>query len=283
MILASFLGRSAKFFSTAVLTAALGLSGCAVAPTAEELAATRDECSRFRAPFTQISTERNQRIARYAQIGASVGAVAGQTIARNRNDNQLAGALQGALVGAILGATGGYLADLENRSSSTAGLRRAVNGDAARDLRETDRLVSAMTSLNRCRLQQITALERSVRAGGDRTQAMAQIRLIRQKVAIDNRAINAVVGDLTRTRGLYVSALKQTGADTDTFVSSIQRYEPRVTAPQSTSLRVDRSQRPRTSNAVANLGYAERELSAGAAVHVQSIDSALDDLNDILI
>ncbi|KQI70742.1 hypothetical protein AN191_16305 [Loktanella sp. 5RATIMAR09] len=279
----NFFGRSFKLANVAILSAALFISGCAVAPTAEELEATRDECSRFRTPFTTISDERKERIARFAQIGAGVGAVVGQAVARERDQNPIAGALVGALAGAAVGATGGYLSDLQKRSTSTAGLQRAVNGDASRDLRETDRLVTAMTSLNRCRLQQINQVERSVRAGGNRDAATAQIRLIRQKVDIDNRVINAVVGDLTRTRGLYIGALNQSGANTDNFVSSIQQYQPRVISPQQTSLRVDRSQRPRTANAVANLGYAEKELSAGAAAHVQTIDAALDDLNALLI
>lgn len=283
MILGELMHQPAKFIGMAVLTGALALSGCAVAPTSEELAATRDECSQFRAPFTEISTERDQRIARYAQVGATVGAGLGENIARNRNEDPLRGAITGLVAGAVLGAAGGYLADLENRSSSTAGLQRAVNGDASRDLREADRLVRAMSSLNNCRLQQIAAVERNVRAGGDRDQARAQIRFIRQKVAIDNRVINAVVGDLTQTRNLYVNALNQSGANTENFVSSIQQYQPRVTTPQRTALRVDRSARPRTSNAVANLGYAERELSAGAAAHVQSVDAAIDELDDILI
>lgn len=283
MYLGKFFGKSFKMANIVVVSAALVLAGCAVAPTAEELAATRDECSRFRTPFTEISTERNQRIARFAEIGAGVGAVVGQQVAAQRGENQLAGLLVGALAGAAVGATGGYLSDLQKRSSTTAGLQRAVAGDASRDLQQTDRLVSAMTSLNQCRLQQIAQVERSVRAGGDRAAATAQVRLIRQKVAIDNRVINAVVGDLTRTRGLYIGALNQTGANTDNFVASIQQYQPRVTSPQQTALRVDRSQRPRTSNAVANLGFAEKELSAGAAAHVQTIDAALADLNTLLI
>lgn len=275
--------QKTKVLNAVAVSAALALSGCVVAPTAEELAATRDECSQYRTPFTNISMERDQRIAEYAEIGAAVGAVAGQAIARERNENPLAGALVGLVAGAALGATGGYLSDLQRRASSTAGLQRAIAGDAARDLRQTDRLVTAMVSLNRCRLNQIAQVERTVRAGGDRAAAAAQVRLIRQKVDIDNRVINAVVGDLTRTRNIYIGALQQTGADTDGFVSSIQRYQPQVTTPQQTSLRVNRNQRPRTSNAVANLGYAERELSAGAALHVETIDAALDDLNTLLI
>lgn len=275
--------RQAKLANVVVITAALAISGCVVAPTAQELAATRDECSRFRAPFTAISTERDQRIARYAEIGAGVGAIAGQEIARQRNENPITGALVGALAGAAIGATGGYLADLQRRSSTTAGLQRAVAGDASRDLRQADRLVSSMVSLNRCRLNQIAQVESAVRSGGDRAAATARIRMIRQNVSIDNRVINAVVGDLTRTRNIYIGALRQTGADTDTFVASIERYQPRVITPQQTALRVDNTQRPRTSNAVANLGYTERELTAGAAAHVQSIDAAIDDLNALLI
>lgn len=292
--------RTANLATVAVLTAALAVSGCAVAPTAEELSATRDECSQYRTPFTNISNERDQRIARYAQIGAGVGIVGGQAIARKNNEDTFRGAILGGIVGAAVGASGGYLADLQKRSTTTAGLQQAVAGDAARDLRQTDQLVAAMTSLNSCRLNQIAQVERSVRDGGDRAAASARIRLIRQKVEVDNRAINAVVGDLTRTRNLYIGALRQTGADTDSYVASIQRYQPRVTTPQQTArradssqprvtkakrtaVRVDRSQRPKTSNPVANLGYAERELSAGAAAHAQSIDAALDDLNTLLI
>lgn len=283
MYLGKILSKYFNMANIALISAALVISGCAVGPTAQELAATQDECSRFRTPFTEISTERNERIARFAQIGAGVGAVVGQQNARRRGENELSGLLAGALAGAVVGAAGGYLSDLQERSSTTAGLQRAVAGDATRDLRQTDRLVAAMTSLNECRLRQITQVERSVRAGGDRAAATAQVRLIRQKVDIDNRVINAVVGDLTRTRGLYIGALDQTGANTENYVASIERYQPRVTAPQQTALRVDRSQRPRTSNPVANLGYAEKELSAGAAAHVQSVNAALADLNNLLI
>lgn len=277
------LGRSFKLANALVLAAALAVSGCQMAPTKEELAATSDQCSKYRTPFVQISQERTKRIETYTKVGAGVGAVVGGVVAEKSGENQLAGLLVGALAGAALGATGGYIADLQKRSSTTAGLQRAVNGDASRDLRQTDTLVVAMTSLNRCRLSQIAQVEKSVRAGGDRAAARATIAQIRRSVDVDNRVIKAVVGDLTRTRNVYIGALRQTGADTDQFVSSIQQYRPQVSAPQQTSLRVDRSQRPRTTSAVANLGYAEKELSAGAAAHVRNIDSALDDLNALLI
>lgn len=283
MPLIPFFGSSLKTANIVLISAALALSGCVTAPTAQELAATQDECSQFRTPFTAISEERKQRVARFAQIGAGAGAIVGQQIARRNNDDELAGALIGLIAGATLGATAGYLDDLQRRSSTTEGLQRAVNGDASRDLRETDRLVSAMTSLNECRLRQIADVQASVRAGGDREAAAATVRQIRQKVAVDNRVIEAVVGDLTQTRNLYIGALNQTGADTDGFVASIQQYQPQVISPQQTSLRIDRARRPQTNSPVANLGYAERELSAGAAVHVQTIDAALDDLNALLI
>lgn len=283
MPLTQFLGRSFKTVNVVLISTALAVSGCVMAPSAQELAATQDECSRFRTPFTAISTERDQRIARFAQIGAGAGAIVGQQIARRSDQDQLAGALIGLIAGAALGATAGYFNDLQRRASTTEGLQRAVNGDASRDLRETDRLVTAMTSLNACRLRQIAQVEASVRAGGDRNSAAATLRQIRQKVAVDNRVIEAVVGDLTRTRNLYIGALNQTGADTDNFVASIRQYQPQVVTPQRTSLRIDRAQRPQTNSPVANLGYAERELSAGAAAHVQTIDAALNQLNDLLI
>ena len=277
------LGRPLKFAHTLILGAALALSGCLPAPSAEELRATSDQCSKYRAPFTRISAERDRRIEAYAKVGATLGATAGLAIAKNRDENEIAGMLLGALAGAALGATSGYLSDLQKRATSTAGLQKAVNGDASRDLRETDALIVAMSSLNRCRLSQISAVEKSVRAGGDRSAARATLAQIRRSVDVDNRVINAVVGDLTRTRALYVGALRQTGADTDQFVASIQQYRPKVSAPQQTSLQVSRSQRPRTTSPVANLGYAEKELSAGAAAHVQRVDRALDDLKELLI
>jgi len=282
MPLQDFLQTKLKFMSVAILSSALVLSGCAQAPTSQELAATRDECSSFRTPFTRISTERSERIARYAQIGAGAGLLIGSAIGSRRN-NTLEGALVGALAGALLGALGGYMSDLQRRSQTTAGLQRAVNGDASRDLRQTDELVQAMTRLNTCRLNQIAQVETSVRRGGDRAAATARMRMIRQNVNVDNRVIRAVVGDLTRTRNLYIGALQQTGANTDGFVSSIQSYQPRATTPQQTALRIDRSARPRTSSPVANLGFAERELSAGAAAHLAVIDARIDALNDLLI
>ena len=92
-----------------------------------------------------------------------------------------------------------------------------------------------------------------------------------------------MVGDLTRTRNVYVGALRQTGADTSGFVSSIQRYQPQVATPQRTALRVDTSQRPRTNNPVARLGYAEKELSAGAQAYVAGINARIDAVDDLLI
>lgn len=283
MKIGNFLGRSAKAANVVVLSAALVISGCTVAPTAQELAETQDECSRYRTPFTKLSNERDARIQKYASAGAAVGGALGQNIAKNRGDSQLEGLVVGIIAGAVLGASAGYLADLNKRSSSTAGLQRAVNGDASRDLRETDKLVSAMTSLNKCRLAQIDKVERSVRAGGDKGTAKAEINRIQRKVDIDNRVIKAAVGDLTRTRNLYIGALKQSGADTENYVESIQQYKPKVSNAQQTSLQVSKSSRPKTSNAVAKLGYAEKELSAGASAHVQTIDKALDELNALLI
>lgn len=283
MPVGKFISSTFKLASVAIVAGALALSGCAVAPSAEELVSTKDECSQFRTPFTAISQERDARIAKYAKVGAAAGAAVGGVLARSTGNNPIGGLLVGAVAGAAMGAVGGYLNDLQKRSSTVAGLQRAVAGDAARDLRQTDRLVSSLASLNQCRLNQIKRVERSVRAGGSREAARAQIAAIKQKVSVDNRVINAVVGDLTRTRNLYIGALRQSGADTDGYVASIQQYRPRVTSPQQTSVRVNQNGRPQTSNAVANLGYAEKELSAGAAAHADIVNKELRALNDLLI
>lgn len=269
----------------AAFCTAIGLfvSACATIPSDTELQATRDECSQFRQPFVDIARERNARIQTWASTGAAAGAGAGALIARSRGDNPLAGALIGSLIGGATGAVAGYYSDLQRRSNTTAGLRSSINSDASRDLRQADRLSSNLSSLNACRLRQIAAVESSVRQGGDRAAAQSTLHRIRTNVRLDNRIVDGVVGDLTRTRNVYVGALGQTGADTDSFVSSIQRYQPQVATPQRTALRVNTSQRPRTNNPVANLGYAEKELSAGAKAHAASVDARIDAVDALLI
>jgi hypothetical protein len=162
-------------------------------------------------------------------------------------------------------------------------LRGAVARDADRDLVEANRLVQNLSSLNNCRLTQVAAVERSVRQGGDRDAAKAKLNRIRASVQVDNRIIDGVVGDLKRTRNVYVGALRQTGADTAGFVDSIERYQPRVSTPQRTALRVNTAGRPRTSNPVANLGYVEKELTVGAKANAESVNNRIGALNDLLI
>ena len=269
----------------AALCASIGLilSGCVAVPSEAELQATRDECTQFRQPFVTIAQERNKRIQGWASVGAAAGSALGANIARNRGDNVLGGALVGAVLGGLAGAGAGYMSDLQRRNRSTTALRGAVNRDANRDLTEANRLVRNLSSLNNCRLNQIAAVERSVKGGGDRAAARSRLNVIRANVRVDNRIIDGVVGDLKRTRNVYVGALRQTGADTAGFVDSIERYQPRVSAPQRTALRINTGARPRTSSPVANLGYAEKELSAGARANADSVNNRINELNELLI
>ncbi|SPJ26202.1 hypothetical protein [Palleronia abyssalis] len=269
----------------AALCASIGLivSGCVAVPTEAELQATRDECSQFRQPFVAIARERNERIKKWASVGATAGGALGANIARNRGDSPIGGALVGALIGGMAGAGAGYYSDLQRRNSSTSALRGAVNADARRDLGQANQLVRNLSSLNNCRLNQIATVERSVQRGGDRGSAQATLNRIKANVRVDNRIIDGVVGDLQRTRNVYVGALRQTGADTAGFVSSIQRYQPQVSTPQRTALRVNTAARPRTNNPVANLGYVEKELTVGAQANAESVNNRIGALNDLLI
>ena len=129
-------GRTVRLANAVILSAALAVTGCAVAPTMRELAATQDECSRYRAPFTTLSQERNAGIANFAKVGAGVGAVVGQNVARNNDNNPLKGGLLGALAGAALVATASYLVDLQKRHldrGAAAGRERRRRPRPARD------------------------------------------------------------------------------------------------------------------------------------------------------
>ncbi|MGX0905111.1 starvation-inducible outer membrane lipoprotein [Roseovarius sp. MBR-79] len=79
----------------AALCASIGLivSGCVAVPTETELRATKDECSQFRQPFVNIARQRNERIEKWAKIGAAAGVAIGASIARSNNKNVMGGAV----------------------------------------------------------------------------------------------------------------------------------------------------------------------------------------------
>lgn len=272
-----------------LVAASVALSGCMngiegantlrVTPAVQR----NDPCLQFRAPFEKIRKERQQRIAGWAAAGAIVGAAA----TRGRDRNEVIG---GILLGAIAGGLLGYIADVEKRSSTTAGFRSAVSSDARRDVNSTDSLLRSLSQLNSCRVREVRSVVADQRAGRiDKQRARGLLASIRQSTRQDNRIINSVVADLDRVQRTYVSALGQRGTD----VSNVQRakaaYKPRVTNPQRTAASNQIPTAPvrveprRTSNNLANLGYASKELDAASDAHADSIDLALDDAGNLFL
>lgn len=281
------MGRIAKSGTIVMVLSAMTLSGCQLSTlgvqntTVEE--ANRDVCSKYRRPFEVMRIERAKRIQQWAAGGAAVGASVGAA------SDGLEGALKGLLIGAFAGAVGGYLADLKKRSNSTAGMRKAIAGDAYRDRQETDQLLNALQRLNGCRVNQIQTVRAKVQNGSwNKATARNQLALIQRDVKKDNGIIDSVTNDLTKSSNTYVRALKSTGANNaDSYVASIQRYEPRVSAPQPTaaggstgSLRVSRN---RSGSSVSQMGYANKELQAANEAHVDSILAQTEMLENTLL
>lgn len=221
--------------ATIFLIMSMAVTACAN-PRAQYISA-QDECSQFREPFVQIKERQQQQIQEWATaggaVGAAGGAVAGAVIARNRGQNAIAGALIGALAGAAAGALAGaalgYYNNLQERKSTTASLRNAVYSDAKSDARTGDRLLDAVVDLNTCRLQSIERVAADVQRGAPKEDARNQLAQIRAASDADNELINSVTSGIQERNKIYVNALSKSGADNaDTFVASINTYEPEI-------------------------------------------------------
>jgi len=252
---------------------------------AQPVAVSRnDPCSSNRAPFAKLKSEQNARLANWATAGATVGLTAALV-----GGGDADAMLRGLIGGALLGLAGGYIADVQARYGPTANLRSAINGDARRNVAQTDTLIRALSSLNSCRVRQINKIAADVRTGRvDKKTGKAQLRVVQSQAKADNRLIQSVVGDLTRTRNTYVNALKSTGAtNADAYVASLSRYEPKVRTPRVTSARsgvqgsLALTTRKRSGSGVAQMGNAGKELSTLSRASSKSIGDAIEGLESL--
>lgn len=214
-----------------------------------------DSCASIREPFVVVLERQQEQIQTWAARGAAIGAAGGAGVG-NAVDGSLGGILAGLFIGfvagAITGAAIGYYADLEERAASTAALRNAVFTDAATDRTESDRLIQAIVSLNKCRLNAVQAVAANYQRGRIMRDA-AEDRLALQKAAIeaDNELIAKVTEGLAKRAGIYVDALGRSGVeDTDALLTAAKDYEPRIRRAEFT---VARAGEPITANTTANL------------------------------
>jgi hypothetical protein len=275
--------RSARSGLILITAASLGLSACV--PT-EQSGPTSigainvnrvDQCQTYLQPFVELREERAKRIAQWAALGAAAGV---GIAAANKGSNR--DLLIGLIGGALLGAAGGYLADLQKRGVTTANIRSAIDQDARKDTAQSDRLISALNALNSCRIREITAVTAAVRGGKmEKSYAVAMLQSIGQSVKNDNRVIGSVLQDLQKTRTTYVNALQASGvSDANSYVSSLNSYKPKVTAPRLTSGRTEGSlgvTKYRSGAPISNLVASERELDAANAAHAASLSEMLAD------
>ncbi len=175
--------------SVAVLaaTSLLALTACdeAIVVTPGAIDAS-DTCSRYQQGIVDARKKSNELRVQNAAAGALAGALVGAAVSDST---------EGALIGALLGAALAGAATAENqkqKASSDAELLRDVNTKAGQVrglLTEAGRNANALRS---CRLQQVGALERSVRSGKvSGKDAGAELTVLKRRANADNQIISA--------------------------------------------------------------------------------------------
>ncbi|NKN31694.1 YMGG-like glycine zipper-containing protein [Marichromatium bheemlicum] len=297
--------RALLIFVVALLTASLGLSGCATTggnPLAAGMqvfedargryidVSTPDPCATLREPFVEVREVQRREIAKWAAIGASAGAAGGAAIDRN---NRLRGLLIGALTGALAGATIGYYTDLQERAEGTSALRRAVFTDARGDRQRSDRLVGAVAKLNQCRMRSLKSIATAVRKGQiSKDEARARLAAVKRATREDNQLIDSVSAGLTKRTNIYVNALQRSGAeDADAYIARAEAYRPVVRKPQFavsrptaqvSSISLTRRDR-RGENSVEGVAKNAAELEALQLAHREAVDDGIEDINALLL
>ena len=271
------------------------LSGCATTGNVLEDSRERyitsvanDPCSKLRVPFVEVREAQRQQIAKWAAIGATAGAAGGAAI---DHKNRLRGALIGLVTGAVAGATIGYYKDLEQRSAGTAALRNAVFTDAKKDVASSDRLVRAVSELNRCRIKQLKDIAAGIQTGKiSKDEAKVRIQAVKDATNEDNMLIKSVSTGLIERSEIYVNALKQSGAtDADAYIASAKSYKPIVNKPKYAVARgniqpISVGQRNKKVETSVESSYKNAvELDAMQTAHAESVDEAIKDIDALLL
>jgi len=236
-----------------------------------------------------VRVDQRRTVAKWAALGAAAGTAGGAALDKK---NRARGALIGLFSGIIVGAAAGYYADLQERTSSTQALRNTVFSDAKRDVRSSDKLVQAVTRLNRCRVTAIQAVASDVR-GKKITKEDARKRLadIQRSTIIDDQLIGSVAQGLTQRTNTYVTALRKSGADNpDAYITKAASYKPVVVKPRYT---VSRSKNPRgvtvktrnrrSENTVTSAAKNGSELKALQVAHQETIEENIKDVETMLL
>jgi len=171
-----------------VIAAGTILSGCAQGSftTQSQRIAYDDPSDSCHAEVVALDSTGNffsAQILTGAAIGAGVGALAGGLIGGDWR-----GALIGAGTGAVVGGTAAYWSALQQQQMDQAALYTRVSGDLVRENGQIDRTQIAYDRLVDCRFRQAAAVREAYRARQlDRSQAEAQMAVIRQRTAGDQR------------------------------------------------------------------------------------------------
>lgn len=252
------------------LVAMVGLSACDEAITlAPGAVDANDNCGQFQKAIAEARQKSNQLRIENAAAGALAGALIGAAIAGS--DNRA----QGALIGGILGgatAAGATAQQQKTKREADAAILREVNtkaGSANQLFTEAGR---AANSLRSCRLNQISALERSVRNGSVSTDgARSQLRVLKRRAAVDNQIISASFNGI----GRRVDSFVNTGARNAGVEQAILT---RQAPAQNTASRTARNATPnvvRAKNTQAQLIAADQRKQA-------SVDRGLDSIEALL-
>ncbi|MEC9434752.1 MAG: hypothetical protein VYD87_17750 [Pseudomonadota bacterium] len=191
------------------LVAALALSGGCAQSTAEmkqQYVDASDSCSGFRTAIIDArSTDQQDRI-QQALAGAVLAAALTSAIAAASGDNKWwqKGLYAGA-AGALVGYSKAYFEQKAKENTTRDQLLRSVDGDARAESARLTTSARAVNNLRDCRNDELETVRKAVASGGlKRDAAQAQLLAIRDRVAVDNRLVTAMLDGADKRVTSYV-------------------------------------------------------------------------------
>ena len=203
----AILRRGAHKSAIMLVCAGMVLSSCETMPSAGLVQAdASDSCSNFRQTIGAARRTEIDNVVASAAVGALLGGVVTAIRDGSRED-----ILRNAAIGGLAGASLSYYKQKRDRMND-AQVLQSVNQDAGNERRILSQTGAAADGLRKCRLNQIAALEKKVKAGSiERGAAKAEIATLRRRVAADNQVITQALDGVGNRVNLYVDASAAAG------------------------------------------------------------------------
>ena len=199
-----------KAFVAVVLSSTLMLTACDEAITMAPGSIDKtDNCSRFQQALVDARKQENQLRLQNIAGGAIAGAILGAMVSSPEDREK--GAILGAVLGGAVAGTA-TAQDQRRKREADAKILREINTKAGTATRLYTKAGASAASLRNCRLNQLNALERSVRRKTvSVSTARSQLAVLKRRAATDNRIISATFNGIGNRVEDFVNSGAKTG------------------------------------------------------------------------